>query len=60
MRGETVADASEVLAMKERALWDVWAIMLRGLLGLACSIEQRVSGPVTLTGEWVTVTPPAV
>jgi hypothetical protein len=24
----------------------------------ACSIEQPVSGPVTLTGEWTTVDPP--
>jgi hypothetical protein len=28
------------------------------IFGLACSIEQLVSGPVTLTGEWTTVTPP--
>jgi hypothetical protein len=28
------------------------------LAALACSIEQPVSGPVALTGEWTTVTPP--
>jgi len=32
--------------------------VLAGLLASACSIEQRVSGPVALTGEWTTVTPP--
>jgi hypothetical protein len=32
--------------------------ILGGLLGSACSIEQPVSGPVTLTSEWTTVTPP--
>lgn len=28
------------------------------ILGLACSIEQPVSGPVSLTAEWTTVMPP--
>jgi hypothetical protein len=32
--------------------------ILGGLLGSACSIEQPVSGPVSLTGEWKTVDPP--
>jgi len=34
------------------------AFILVGLLGSACSIEQPVSGPLALTGEWTTVTPP--
>lgn len=34
------------------------AFILVGLLGSACSIEQLVSGPLALTGEWTTVTPP--
>jgi hypothetical protein len=28
------------------------------LLGLACSVEQPISGPVTLTGEWKAIDPP--
>ena len=36
----------------------LWAFILGGLLGLACSIEQPVSGPVTLTGEWKAIDPP--
>lgn len=32
--------------------------MLGSLLGLACSVEQPVSGPITLAGEWRTITPP--
>jgi hypothetical protein len=32
--------------------------VLGGLLGSACSIEQPVSGPVALTGEWRTIDPP--
>jgi hypothetical protein len=29
------------------------------LLGQACSVEQLVSGRVSLTGDWTTVEPPA-
>lgn len=36
----------------------VFVFVLGGLLGSACSIEQRVSGPVALTGEWKTIDPP--
>lgn len=32
--------------------------VLAGLLGAACSIEQPVSGPISLMGEWTTVDPP--
>jgi hypothetical protein len=34
-----------------------FVFILGGLFGSACSIEQPVS-PVSLTGEWTTVTPP--
>ncbi|HET9952939.1 MAG TPA: hypothetical protein VFQ61_00475 [Polyangiaceae bacterium] len=34
------------------------AVILLGLLGSACSIEQPVSGPIQLTGEWTSITPP--
>jgi hypothetical protein len=33
-------------------------VVLGALLAQACSIEQPVSGPVSLTGEWTTVEPP--
>jgi hypothetical protein len=32
--------------------------LLLGLLCHGCNVEQPVSGPVALTGEWTTVTPP--
>lgn len=32
--------------------------ILGAVSGSACSVEQPVSGPVTLTGEWKTVDPP--
>jgi hypothetical protein len=32
--------------------------MLGALLAQACSIEQPVSGPIALTGEWKTIEPP--
>lgn len=35
-----------------------WAGLSLGLLCMACNIEQPVSGPVALTGEWTTVEPP--
>jgi hypothetical protein len=34
------------------------ALILEALLGQACTIEQPVSGPVSLTGDWTTITPP--
>jgi hypothetical protein len=33
-------------------------ICMLGALAQACSIEQPVSGPVALTGEWKTIEPP--
>lgn len=36
-----------------------WKLVILGaLLAQACSIEQPVSGPVTLTSEWKTIEPP--
>jgi hypothetical protein len=32
--------------------------MVGALLAQACSVEQPVSGPVALTGEWKTIEPP--
>jgi hypothetical protein len=34
-------------------------VIVGTLLAQACSIDQPVSGPVALTSEWTTVTPPA-
>jgi len=34
-------------------------VILGALLAQACSVEQPVSGPVALTGEWTTIEPPA-
>jgi hypothetical protein len=34
------------------------ALTAVAVLGQACSIEQAVSGPVSLTGDWTTVDPP--
>lgn len=37
----------------------VWRfVILAALVAQACSIEQPISGPVSLTGEWKTITPP--
>jgi len=35
------------------------AAVCLGLIGQACSVEQPVSGPVALTGDWTIVEPPA-
>jgi hypothetical protein len=34
------------------------AAVCLALLGQACSIEQPVSGPISLTAEWTTIEPP--